>query len=138
VRGQDLAPALLLGPVGDWWIAEYRPETGEAFGYASLGIPGCAEWGYIALDELERLTTGAGNVVERDLQGPPPRPVTPTSPAEGGRGRSPPWPASGRAGESRDFGHRGLAPAPDAEVRGVVAVRPTDLTSDPAFLFKVA
>src|SRR3954454_23030453 len=54
-----------LAPVGDWWIAEYRPETGEAFGYASLGIPGCAEWGYIALDELERRNT-RGVVVERD------------------------------------------------------------------------
>lgn len=59
-----------LAPVGDWWIAEYRPETGEAFGYASLGIPGCAEWGYIALDELERLNT-RGMVVERDLHWTP-------------------------------------------------------------------
>ena len=60
-----------LAPVGDWWIAEYRPETGEAFGYASLGMPGCAEWGYIALDELERLRTSAGMVVERDLHWTP-------------------------------------------------------------------
>ena len=60
-------------PVGDWWIAEYRPETAEAFGYVSLGIPGCAEWGYIALDELERLRTCAGNVVERDLHWTPTR-----------------------------------------------------------------
>jgi hypothetical protein len=50
----------------DWWVAEYRPESREAFGYVSLGMPGCAEWGYFSLDELECLNTG-GLVVERDL-----------------------------------------------------------------------
>jgi hypothetical protein len=74
-EGDDLEAKVLhahyfLAPVGDWWVAEYRPETGEAFGYVSLGMPGCAEWGYFALDELERLNT-RGMVVERDLHWTP-------------------------------------------------------------------
>jgi hypothetical protein len=54
-------------------VAEYRPESREAFGYVSLGMPGCAEWGYISLDELEQLTTSGGQVVERDLHWTPTR-----------------------------------------------------------------
>lgn len=37
----------------EWLIAEYDPETGEAFGYANLGDAQNAEWGYIPLDQLE-------------------------------------------------------------------------------------
>ena len=54
----------------DWWVAEYDPETGQAFGYASLGMAGCAEWGYFGLDQLERINT-AGLVIERDLRWTP-------------------------------------------------------------------
>ncbi len=56
----------------DWWIAEYDPATGRAFGYACLGDPSCAEWGYIDLPDLERVTVGGGLViVERDLDWTP-------------------------------------------------------------------
>ena len=52
----------------DWWIAEYDPATGTAFGYACLGDPACAEWGYLDLPELERVRVRSGLViVERDL-----------------------------------------------------------------------
>jgi hypothetical protein len=61
----------LPGTGCDWWIAEYRPESREAFGYVSLGIPCCAEWGYFSLDELEQLATSGGQVVERDLHWTP-------------------------------------------------------------------
>jgi hypothetical protein len=63
---------LLPGTACDWWVAEYRPESREAFGYVSLGMPGCAEWGYFALDELE-LLNNRGMVVERDLLWTPTR-----------------------------------------------------------------
>ena len=40
----------------DWWIAEYDPATGDAFGYARLhGDDTNAEWGYVNLPELEAL-----------------------------------------------------------------------------------
>lgn len=52
----------------DWWVAEYDPATGTAFGYACLGDPDLAEWGYVDLPELEALTVHGGLVVvERDL-----------------------------------------------------------------------
>lgn len=35
----------------DWYIAEYDPHTGRAFGYTDLGQGG--EWGYIDLREVE-------------------------------------------------------------------------------------
>jgi hypothetical protein len=52
----------------DWWIAEYDPATGLAFGYACLGDPNCAEWGHLALVELEQVRVRGGLlIVERDL-----------------------------------------------------------------------
>jgi hypothetical protein len=49
---------------GDWYVTEYDPNTGEAFGYARLG----AEWGYIDLNELEQVNAFHGLViVERDM-----------------------------------------------------------------------
>lgn len=36
----------------DWWLVELNPESGLAFGYASLGDPQLAEWGYVDLTEL--------------------------------------------------------------------------------------
>jgi hypothetical protein len=57
----------------DWWIAEYDPATGTAFGYACLGDPACAEWGYLDLPELERVSVRSGLlIVERDLHWAPP------------------------------------------------------------------
>ncbi len=40
----------------DWWVCEYDPATGTAFGYARLhGDDTNAEWGYVNLPELEAL-----------------------------------------------------------------------------------
>jgi hypothetical protein len=61
----------------DWWVTNYDPATGMAFGYACLGDPDNAEWGDFYLPELEevsvpvniRWTTGSGSLgipVERD------------------------------------------------------------------------
>lgn len=54
----------------DWWISEYDPATGLAFGYACLGDWAGAEWGYIDLAELETLNTGR-LIIERDLHWTP-------------------------------------------------------------------
>jgi len=40
----------------DWWVCEYDPATGDAFGYARLhGDDTNAKWGYVNLPELEAL-----------------------------------------------------------------------------------
>jgi hypothetical protein len=58
----------------DWWIAEYDPATGTAFGYACLGDPQNAEWGYVSLPELEQVNVHHGLlIVERDLDWTPVR-----------------------------------------------------------------
>jgi hypothetical protein len=56
----------------DWYIAEIDDDTWLAFGYANLGDPQSAEWGYIPLPELEAVTIGPW-VVERDLAWSPQR-----------------------------------------------------------------
>jgi hypothetical protein len=56
----------------DWWFAEYDPDTGNGFGYACLGDPENAEWGYVDLPELESVNVHHGLViVERDLHWTP-------------------------------------------------------------------
>jgi hypothetical protein len=66
----------------DWWIAAYDPATGTAFGYASLGDPQNAEWGYVHLPELQQVKVGHGLlIVERDLDWPPSWPPTLRFPA---------------------------------------------------------
>lgn len=49
----------------DWWLVELDA-NGKAFGYACLGDPDNAEWGYIDLNELEAVKVGGLFVVERD------------------------------------------------------------------------
>jgi len=55
----------------DWWIVELDPEEMIGFGYACLGDPSMAEWGYVSLPELEELNVrhpqGFDIIVERDL-----------------------------------------------------------------------
>jgi hypothetical protein len=51
----------------DWYIAEVDPSTGEAFGFANLGDPQCAEWGYIPLDELGTILARNVFPVERNM-----------------------------------------------------------------------
>jgi hypothetical protein len=63
----------------DWWIAEYDPATGAAFGYACLGDPTCAGWGHLDLPELEQIRVRGGLlIIERDLH------WTPTPAADAG------------------------------------------------------
>jgi len=58
----------LFNPMGSgtWYITEYDPETKEAFGFANLGDPQCAELGYIPIDELESVKLPFGMKIERD------------------------------------------------------------------------
>lgn len=52
----------------DCWIAEYDPQTGDAFAYTCLGDPANAEWRTVSLPELEEIRlAGALFVIERDL-----------------------------------------------------------------------
>jgi hypothetical protein len=53
----------------DWWIAEVDPDSWTGFGFANLGDPQNAEWGYVDLLELGEVTAGPGGMVmvERDL-----------------------------------------------------------------------
>jgi hypothetical protein len=56
----------------DWWIAEVDPDTWTAFGFANLGDPQNAEWGYVDLLELGEVMAADGMlVVERDLHWTP-------------------------------------------------------------------
>ena len=53
---------------GTWYCYEYEEENRIFWGYADLGIPGCAECGTISLDELEDLKCPPfGLKIERDL-----------------------------------------------------------------------
>mgnify|MGYP000144045237 CR=1 FL=1 len=48
----------------DWYMTEYDPKTGEAFGYVK-GFE--SEWGYFSIREMEGLNREKGfNVVECD------------------------------------------------------------------------
>jgi hypothetical protein len=49
----------------DWYIAEYDGED-SFFGYANLGDPQNAEWGYISLSEMKSLSI-RGIEIDRDL-----------------------------------------------------------------------
>jgi len=49
-----------------WYITEYDPSSGEAFGWADLGMGG-GELGYISVRELEGLQKRGLPLVERDL-----------------------------------------------------------------------
>lgn len=55
----------------DWYIAEYDPDDRIFFGFACLGDPQNAEWGYVSFDELIQLRTKDGFQVDRDLHWKP-------------------------------------------------------------------
>ena len=66
--GDKLIGAHFFISAANWWIIEFDPETGRAFGYANImggGVYG--EWVYVHIPELEALTTKTLGVVERDL-----------------------------------------------------------------------
>ena len=48
----------------DWYVAEFDPTTGDAFGFADLG---CGEWGYFNLAQLESLLVHKFMVIDREL-----------------------------------------------------------------------
>jgi hypothetical protein len=54
----------------DWYIAEYDGDD-LFFGYADLGDPLSAEWGYISYQELREVKVGPGFEVDRDLHWTP-------------------------------------------------------------------
>lgn len=56
-----------LASAATWYLVEYDPQDGLAFGYADLGDPGSAEWGYISITELELLRWLGVPRVELDL-----------------------------------------------------------------------
>lgn len=56
-----------LASAATWYIAEFDPEQRLAFGYADLGDPVSAEWGYISVAELESLRWLGVPRVELDL-----------------------------------------------------------------------
>lgn len=68
-QGEDAtAYVKLFSPYSNavWYITEYDPSTGEAFGWADLGF-GMGELGYISIPELEGLHKRGLPLVERDL-----------------------------------------------------------------------
>lgn len=62
-----------LASAATWYVAEFDPEQGLAFGYADLGDPTSAEWGYIDFRELESLRWLGGPRVELDRHFTPTR-----------------------------------------------------------------
>jgi hypothetical protein len=55
-----------FSPSADWYVTEWNPVTGEAFGWAEL-LPGCGEWGYMSLPELESIYIPPFTIIERDM-----------------------------------------------------------------------
>ena len=51
---------------GSWFITEANLETGEAFGFADLGMAGCEELGYLDLNELRSFRGLMRLPIERD------------------------------------------------------------------------
>jgi len=75
-KGEEaIAYAKFFNPVGHatWFVTEYDPEERLFFGWAEL-FPGCGEYGYVSLDELESAKLPMGLGIERDLHFKP-RPV---------------------------------------------------------------
>lgn len=54
-----------FSPSGDWYVTEWNKVTGEAFGWAEL-MPGCGEWGYMSLPEMEAVYAPPFGIIERD------------------------------------------------------------------------
>ncbi len=51
---------------GDWYVTAYIPEDNVIFGWAEV-VPGCGEWGYTSIDELQSYKGPLGLGIERDL-----------------------------------------------------------------------
>lgn len=59
-----------FSPSGDWYVTEWNKVTGEAFGWAEL-LPGCGEWGYMSLPEMEAVYVAPFGIIERELDWEP-------------------------------------------------------------------
>ncbi|GLW34471.1 hypothetical protein [Actinoplanes regularis] len=63
-----------FGGPADFWVVEYDPQDGTAFGYGGTGNPDDFEWGYFSLPELEAVNVHNNMVIiERDLHWEPVR-----------------------------------------------------------------
>ncbi|MBX3109960.1 MAG: DUF2958 domain-containing protein [Fimbriimonadaceae bacterium] len=62
-----------LASAATWYVAEFDPEEQLVFGYADLGDPTCAEWGYVSIAELESLRWLGVPRVELDVHFTPTR-----------------------------------------------------------------
>jgi len=90
-----------FGGSHDFWLAEYDPRTGDAYGYVCTGDPHSAEWGYVHLPEIEAVRGQGGlMIIERDLYWTP-RPASqvnlPGQRADNRRPAPDPQPAPQRA-----------------------------------------
>jgi len=70
--GEKTIALKFFNPIGagTWYIAEgSEQEDGDwlFFGYCDLGIPDCAEWGYVSLAELESVKLPFDLGIERDI-----------------------------------------------------------------------
>ncbi len=54
------------GGTGDWYATAYVPRDNVIFGWAEI-LPGCGEWGYSSIDELQSYKGPLGIGIERDL-----------------------------------------------------------------------
>ena len=69
----DYAPVLKLftpWAQATWLLTELNQDTGILFGLCDLGL-GCAELGYVSLQELEQVRGPVGLTIERDLHWKP-------------------------------------------------------------------
>ena len=57
----------------DWYMAEYDRNKDLFFGFANLGDPQMAEWGYISHKELKDISIPPGIEVDRDIHWKPRR-----------------------------------------------------------------
>jgi len=53
----------------DWWVVELDPFDRLALGYACLGDPQMAEWGYIPLDELAQMFLPPRPIIDEGTPG---------------------------------------------------------------------
>lgn len=66
-QGEDaVAHMHYFSPSGDWYVTEWDPENGLVFGWAEL-MPGCGEWGYSSLPEMESVYVPPFGIIERDM-----------------------------------------------------------------------
>jgi len=69
----DYAPVLKLftpWAQATWLLTELNEDTGILFGLCDLGL-GCAELGYVSLQELEQVKGPVGLTIERDVHWKP-------------------------------------------------------------------